>query len=108
MGILIVILSQFRTYRKETRTEKGKELSNLCKGYKLFIQQVDEQKLKTLLAEDPLFFEETLPFAAAFGLETDFIKKVTPLLPETIVENTDFFYHVSDISSLLTSYNVKA
>ena len=81
-GCYLIILSQYRTYTKDIRTEKGKELSRLCKGYKLFIKKVDTEKLQTLLKEDPLFFEKTLPFAAAFGLETEFIKKATPLLKE--------------------------
>jgi hypothetical protein len=38
--------------------------------------------LKEFLKQDPLFIDKTLPYAVAFGLETEFLKKVTPLLKD--------------------------
>ena len=34
---------------------------------------------KLFLKEDPLFIDRTLPYATAFGLETQFLKKISPL-----------------------------
>ncbi|MBO4516019.1 hypothetical protein J5751_00935 [bacterium] len=38
--------------------------------------------MKKFLAEDPLFFDKTLPYAVVFGLETEFLKKIMPILEE--------------------------
>ena len=44
-----------------------------------FIKSCDENKIKLLLKEDPLFVDRTLPYATAFGLETEFLNKISPL-----------------------------
>lgn len=38
--------------------------------------------IKLYLKEDPLFIDKTLPYATAFGLETEFLNKVTPLVKD--------------------------
>ena len=60
-------------------TEKWAELASKVIGYRNFIKSCDEDKIKFLLKEDPLFVDRTLPYATAFGLETEFLKKISPL-----------------------------
>ena len=60
-------------------TDKWAKLASHIIWYKKFIKSCDENKIKLLLQEDPLFVDKTLPFATAFGLETEFIKKISPL-----------------------------
>ena len=43
------------------------------------MKECDEKQIKSLLDEDPLFVDKSLPYAIAFGLESQFIKKTTPL-----------------------------
>jgi hypothetical protein len=31
------------------------------------------------LKDDPLFIDKTLPYATAFGIETEFLNKISPL-----------------------------
>jgi hypothetical protein len=31
------------------------------------------------LKDDPLFIDKTIPYATAFGIETDFLNKISPL-----------------------------
>jgi hypothetical protein len=38
--------------------------------------------LKLFLEEDPLYVDKVLPYAVAFGLETEFLKKTTPLIED--------------------------
>ena len=51
-------------------------------GYAKFIEKCDKNILEKFLEKDPLFIDKTLPYAVAFGLETQFIEKVTPLLKD--------------------------
>ena len=60
-------------------TDKWAELASHLIGYRNFIKSCDENKIKLLLKEDPLFVDRTLPYATAFGLETEFLNKVSPL-----------------------------
>ena len=60
-------------------TEKWVELASKLIGYRNFIKSCDENKIKLLLKEDPLFVDRTLPYATAFWLETEFLNKISPL-----------------------------
>lgn len=60
-------------------TDKWAKLASQLIGYRNFIKSCDEDKIKLLLKEDPLFIDRTLPYATAFGMETEFLKKVSPL-----------------------------
>ena len=60
-------------------TEKWAELASQVIWYGQFIKNCDENKIKMLLEEDPLFVDRTLPYATAFGMETEFLKKISPL-----------------------------
>ena len=48
-------------------------------GYRNFIKSCDEKKIELLLEDDPLFIDKTLPYATAFGVETEFLNKISPL-----------------------------
>lgn len=60
-------------------TDKWAELASKVIWYSLFIKSCDENKIKLLLKEDPLFIDRTLPYATAFWMETEFLKKISPL-----------------------------
>ena len=60
-------------------TDKWAKLAAYIIGYRNFIKSCDENMIKLYLKEDPLFIDKTLPYATAFGLETEFLNKITPL-----------------------------
>lgn len=60
-------------------TEKWAELASQVIWYSQFIKSCDENKIKMLLKEDSLFIDRTLPYATAFWMETEFLKKISPL-----------------------------
>jgi hypothetical protein len=43
------------------------------------LKSCDENKIKLFLKDDPLFVDRALPYATAFGIETEFLKKISPL-----------------------------
>ena len=60
-------------------TDKWAALASQLIGYRNFIKSCDENKIKLFLEEDPLFIDKTLPYATAFGIETEFLNKISPL-----------------------------
>ena len=50
--------------------------------YARFIEACDEKQIKFFLSKDPLFVNKTLPYAVVFGMETEFLKKATPLIKD--------------------------
>lgn len=86
----------FKQNNKIRLTEKWWELAAHVIWYAKFIKECDENVLKEFLKQDPLFIDKTLPYAVAFGLETEFLKKVTPLLKD--IEQTWLKWWKSSIS----------
>ena len=60
-------------------TNKWAELASKVIWYSQFIKTCDENKIKLLLKDDPLFIDRTLPYATAFWMETEFLKKISPI-----------------------------
>lgn len=80
--VLILVCVLFWWYvdgGKLKLTEKWAELAAYTIWYRNFIKSCDENMIKLYLKKDPLFIDKTLPYATAFGLETEFLNKVTPL-----------------------------
>jgi hypothetical protein len=46
------------------------------------LQKCDENQIRTQLKEDPLFIDKALPYATVFGIESDLIKKISPIMNE--------------------------
>ena len=63
-------------------TDKWAKLASYIIWYRNFIKSCDENKIKLFLKQDPLFVDKTLPYATAFWLETEFLKKVSPLIKD--------------------------
>lgn len=84
--VLLILIAWMKyyivEYEKIKFTDKWAELVSYIIWYKNFIKNCDEKQIKTLLDEDPLFFDRVLPYAIAFGLDTQFLNKVTPLVED--------------------------
>lgn len=63
-------------------TDKWAKLASHLIWYSNFIKSCDENKIKLILKDDPLFVDRTLPYATAFWLETQFLSKISPLRTE--------------------------
>ena len=63
-------------------TEKWAKLISHILWYKKFIKSCDENKFRVLLKEDPMFFDKVLPYAIVFGLDSELINKILPIMQE--------------------------
>ena len=94
-------------YEKFQLTDKWAELVSHIIGYRNYINSCDENKIKLLLKEDPLFIDRTLPYATAFGLETEFLKKVSPLIKDRNAKYL-FWEKILPLSDILSWAAVKS
>ena len=83
-ALIIFIVLCYRNYEQEVNTKDGQEVRDHCQWFKDFLMKVDKEKLETLMAQDPLYIEKALPYAVVFGVSSQFIKTITPYLPEDI------------------------
>lgn len=86
-------------------TDEWEKLAAHIIWYAKFIKECDEKQLKTFIKEDPLFIDNTLPYAVAFGMETEFMKKVTPLLKDIeqtwLKQNYTQSYPIKDLTCFM-------
>ncbi|MFT6334758.1 MAG: putative membrane protein YgcG [Saprospiraceae bacterium] len=56
-------------------SDHGKEVKYKLDGLKIFLEDVPESEIESIIKDDPKYFEKMLPFAVAFGIEKGFIPK---------------------------------
>lgn len=61
------------------KTDKGHEIYVRIFGFKEFIKRADMEVLKTILAENPTYYDDILPYAMIFGLEVIWSEKFDEL-----------------------------
>ena len=77
IGIGIVSILSILYFRKcsEQRTKPGKELYGKILGFRRFLETAEKDKLEALVAEDPEYFYNILPYTYVFGISDKWIKK---------------------------------
>ncbi len=90
--------------QKFERTDDGDKLASQILWFRMFIKQCDENKLKELMKLDPMYFSEILSYAVVFGLETNLLKNIIPMIDKGI-DPLDWYYwkweNLSDFSNIL-------
>ena len=76
--ILCFWTSLYETQKKSVLkfTENWKKIVAKIYWYKKFLESCEEDQLKKLMKEDLLYFDKTLPYAIALGLEDTISKKI--------------------------------
>ncbi len=64
------------------KNKAGRELYQRVYGFRMFVRKAEKDKLQRLLAEDPAYFDKTLPYAVAFGLTKKWTNKFSALATE--------------------------
>lgn len=70
----------FFSYHMMKKNEKGIELYQKVKGFKLFVKTAEKDKLERMLQEDADYFEKTLPYAMVFGYAKKWCEKFDGLM----------------------------
>ena len=95
-------LLQARTLEE---TEKGAQFISHILWYKQFLKTCDENKLRLFLQEDPLYFDKILPYAVVFGLDTELIRKITPIMQEMNIKPTWYYWNINSLSKVTHKIN---
>ena len=102
--IILPMISSASQKLKET-TIWAKIISHIL-WYREFLAKCDENKLRLFLKEDPLYFDKILPYAIVFGLETELMAKIKPIMDEMNIKSSRYtwdFILLSDSISTVSS-----
>ena len=75
-------------------TEEWARLISHILWYREFLAACDENKLRLFLQQDPLYFDKILPYAVAFGLDTELIKKIEPIMQEMGIKSSRYDWDI--------------
>ncbi len=85
-GILAAVLSAFvcvclalMSFFLQKKNSQGSAVFSELKGFKQFIKMAEVNRIKTLIEQDPHYFEKTMSYALAFGLLDKWAKKFDAL-----------------------------
>ena len=89
------------TYNKITQS--WAEVLSQVLWYRKFLQKCDENQLRLLLKENPLFVNNMLSYATIFGIESELIKKIMPIMDELNINISWYNSDLYDINNLTSS-----
>ena len=78
-------------------TEEWARLISHILWYREFLAACDENKLREFLKQDPLYFDKILPYAVAFWLDTELIKKMEPIMQEMNIKSSWYDWDINSI-----------
>ena len=102
-GIAIFILSRLMNDIPK-RNQYGRELLGRIKGFKTFLETAEKPRLEMLVAENPEYFYDILPYTYALGVSDVWIKQfeTISIVPPTWYDSTSDF-DINNFSSFLDS-----
>lgn len=93
-------------WSKLKETEEWAELISHVLWYRKFLKACDENKLRSFLKQDPLYFDKILPYAVVFWLDTELIKKIEPIMHEMNIKSSWYnedFHSISMINNIISN-----
>lgn len=76
---VVCVFIAFMCFFLQKKNQKGNELFSELKGFKQFIKIAEMNRIKTLIEQDPKYFEKTMSYALAFGLLDKWASKFAAL-----------------------------
>ncbi len=80
--LIFPFLFAFISNKLRTKNQEGKAFMAELLGFKQFIKMAEADRIKTLLKDDPNYFEKTMPYAVAFNLLKEWTAKFESLLSQ--------------------------
>lgn len=100
ISIIIILWGIIFKYRIFNITDKWAEIASKILWYREFIKSCDYQRIQTMLKIDPLFINTAIAYSVAFGLDTDFLKKISP--KEIDIDMFEWYYSKDVMKSYKT------
>ena len=104
IGLICIIIMTIFYRIIPKRTPYGIEILGKIKGFKEFIETAEEDKLETLVQDNPTYYYDILPYAYVLGVSNTWMKKFESMSyqpPNWYEGSTDF--HISDFDHFMFS-----
>ncbi len=75
VGLMVYIAAFVLSFFVRKRTDEGHEILQKIKGFKMFLEEAEKEKLELLVEETPEYFYDILPYAYVLGVSDKWIDK---------------------------------
>ncbi len=98
LSFVCIFVNLFFTLFMTRKTEYGELITARVKGFRHFLETVEKPKLEALVAENPNYFYDILPYTYAMNISKKWIKKFENIpIPKVDMGSFDYgsdaFYH---------------
>lgn len=91
LSYLCIIVNTFFTVFMKRKTEYGEKITAQIQGFRHFLITAEKPKLEALVAENPNYFYNILPYTYALNISKKWIKKFEDIpTPELDMGNFDY------------------
>lgn len=104
IGMICIVLMIILSKITEKRTDYGLEMLSKIKGFKMFLENVEKDKINELVMENPEYFYEVLPYTYVLDISDKWIEQFESIItkePNWYVGNGSF--NVSSFNSFVNT-----
>lgn len=104
---LIIFSNSYYNKRKSHKiiTETWAKVLSHILWYRKFLITCDEEILRTFLKKDPLFLDKALPYATVFGIDSELINKILPIMEDLNINPNRCDSGLNDLDYLISWIN---
>lgn len=88
LGMVILIVSFVLSFFVRKRTDEGFLNLQKIEGFKLFLETAEKERIEELVADNPEYFYDILPYAYVLGVTDEWIAQ----FKDIAIENPDWYY----------------
>lgn len=81
-GFIIYLCAFVISFFVRKRTDDGHKMLQRIKGFKIFLETAEKEKLEALVEENPQYFYNILPYAYVLGVSKKWVEKFEPIAME--------------------------
>ncbi len=91
LSFVCILINAFFIFIMARKTEYGEAISARVKGFRHFLETAEKPKLEALVAENPQYFYNILPYTYVLNISKKWIKKFEDIkMPEIDMGNFDY------------------
>lgn len=82
VGCGLLVVAFVMSFFVRCRTQEGHEILGKIKGFKMFLETAEKEKLETLVHDNPTYYYDILPYAYVLGVSGEWTNRFTNIALE--------------------------
>lgn len=96
----VYLIAFVQSFFVRRRTDEGHEILQKIKGFKLFLETAEKERLEQLVEQSPEYFYNILPYTYVLGVSSKWVKKFEKIA----IEPPEWYYGSNPYNRMATLY----